>query len=290
MPQRWAIDIEYIGAAYAGSQIQCEGGSNKSSTSNNPEQCGKGKLDKKRINNPDIKTIQGELEQALSTLIKTNTKTIFSGRTDAGVNALAQVAHFDTDCEIDSNKMLNSLNALLPNDISVKNLREVDKTFHAQKSAKWRWYRYIIANRKHRSTWDKPSLLIRNGLDIERINESLGYLKGKHDFTTFKCSKTENPAKECNIYIAQASKTKNDMIYIDLVADRFLYNMVRIIVGTMLMIEENSLPPSVMKEILESKDRQKAGKTVTPEGLYLMKVEYNNNSNMEAIINENLFC
>jgi len=289
---RWALDIEYIGAEYAGSQTQDS------------------RVCETHHNNPNVKTIQGELEQALSTLIKTNaktifsgtggrTKTIFSGRTDAGVNALGQVAHFDTDSEIEPDKMLNSLNALLPKDISVKGLRRVDDKFHAQKSAKWRWYRYVIANRKQRSVWDRPSLLVRNELNVERLNESLSYLKGKHDFTTFKCSRTNNPAKECRVYIAKASKL-NDMIYIDLVADRFLYNMVRIIVGTLLMIEENSLSPSVMKQILESKDRNKAGKTISPDGLYLMKVNYTKGGTfdeselykitaMEAI-NENLFC
>lgn len=256
MPIKWAIELEYIGKGFAGSQIQCI----KSDS-------------RQRIDNPDIRTVQGELEKALRTLIKTEVKTIFSGRTDAGVNAKGQMVHFLTEDELDEGKFLYSLNSLLPDDISVKRIERKDERFHAQKSARWRWYRYVINNNKTRSVWDIPSLSVRKELNTEEINKALEYLIGEHDFSAFKCSKSLNPAKICNIYYAKAS-CKSGIINIDIVGDRFLYNMVRIIVGTLLDFEKNSFSPSKMKEIIASKDRTKAGATESPDGLYLMKVGY----------------
>ncbi len=251
--QRYLIEIEYIGTEYQGSQKQPK----KMPNTNNP-----------------VKTIQGEVEKAISTLTKTKTKTIFSGRTDAGVHAKGQVAHFDTELELNPSKFVNSLNGILPKDISIKGLKKVEKAFHAQKSAKARYYRYTIVNRKQRSAWDVNCLLIKYPLNVERMNEALQYLKGEHDFTSFKKMRTSNPAVICNMYEAKAVKD-GDFIYIDFIADRFLYNMIRSIVGTLLMIERKSLAPETLKDILESKDKTKAGSTISPTGLTLVKVIYN---------------
>lgn len=255
--QRYVLVVEYIGTNYAGSQKQVI-----DSTVNQ--------------SNKPVDTIQGELEKALSTLTKQKTKTIFSGRTDAGVHAKEQYVHFDSEHEYVGEKFVNSLNGLLPKDISIKCMKTIDKSFHAQRSAKARWYRYKIVNRRHRSVWDKESLLIREALDVEKMNKALGYILGEHDFSAFKKVKTENPAKVCNMYKACCQK-QDDVIYIDLIANRFLYNMVRSIVGTLLMIERNSLAPETLKEILDSKDRSKAGPTISPDGLTLMKVIYQEN-------------
>lgn len=273
--QRYVLVIEYIGTNYAGSQVQrIKGGAeNKKAYSN-------------EITENPQKTIQGELEKALSTLTKQKIKTVFSGRTDAGVHAREQYVHFDTDYDCMESKIVNSLNGLLPKDISVKSIEKKDKSFHAQKSAKYRWYRYKIVNRKQRSAWDNNVLLVRENLDINRINEALKFLEGEHDFTAFKKVKTLNPAKFCTIYKACCFKN-GDEIIIDIIANRFLYNMIRTIVGTLLMIEKKSLTPVTIKEILESKDRAKVGPTVSPKGLTLMKVIYNN-VNMETEY-ENLF-
>ena len=222
-----------------------------------------------------VVTIQDEVEKAISTLTKTKTKTIFSGRTDAGVHAKGQTAHFETELELEPSKFVNSLNGILPNDISVKELRKIEKTFHAQKSAKARHYRYTIANRTQRSAWDGHCLLVRYPLDIERMNKALSYLVGEHDFTSFKKVRTSNPAKICNMYEAKATRD-GDLVYIDFTADRFLYNMIRLIVGTLLMIERNSLAPETLKEILEARDITKAGSTISPDGLTLVEVIYNN--------------
>ena len=107
------------------------------------------------------------------------------------------------------------------------------------------------------------------------MNKSLSYLLGEHDFSAFKKVRTSNPAKICNMYEAKAVKD-GDFVYIDFIADRFLYNMIRSIVGTLLMIESKSLAPETLKDILDSRDKTKAGSTISPEGLTLIEVIYNN--------------
>ena len=254
---RYAIQVHYIGKNFAGSQIQFENG--------------------KEIDTP---TIQGELEKALRTLICGDTttnirsiKTIFSGRTDKGVNSKGQIVHFDTDKCIVASKFVYSLNEILPDEISVCNLQKVDKNFHAQKSAKRRYYRYVFINRKCKDAFDGDLMRIKYDVNIERMQESLNYLLGEHDFSSFKSSGTLNPSKICFIEKAECHR-ENDNVIIDIVGNRFLYNMVRTIVGTLLEIEGHNLSSIHMKNVLEAKDRTKAGRTVSPYGLTLMKVEY----------------
>ena len=189
---------------------------------------------------PDEVTIQSELEKALSTLISggknpPRIKSIFSGRTDA--------------------------------------INQVDESFHAQLSARYRVYQYKIVNRNQRSVWDGHSLLVREPLVLERMNKSLSYLIGEHDFTSFKSAKASSPAKDCIVYKAKCTKD-GDSITVEIAANRFLYNMVRTIVGTMLMIEHNKLEPEFMKKVLEAKDRRTAGPTINPDGLTLVEVGY----------------
>ena len=237
---------------------------------------------------PNRATVQSELEKALCTLIlgcdsknyaskipnnKKRIKTIFSGRTDAGVNAKGQVVQFETDKQIVASRFICSLNGLLPNDISVSKLMEVSNDFHAQKSAKKRHYQYVFYNRKQRSAFDGDLMIINYDLNIQRMQKALDYLQGEHDFSAFKSSGSEVPNRVCFIYKAECKKL-GDTVVIDIVGNRFLYNMVRAIVGTLLLIERNNFSPEKMKEILDGKDRKKAGKTVNPYGLTLMKVEY----------------
>ena len=263
---RYAISVQYVGKNYSGSQIQLEGG--------------------KPIDAP---TIQGELEKALCTLILGKRYTeqnsenasqynrpiraIFSGRTDKGVNALAQVVHFDTDETIVASKFLYSINEILPDDISISEIKEVDDSFHAQKTAKKRHYRFEFINRRCKNAFDGDLLRVKFKTDVERMQKSLNYLLGEHDFSSFKSSGTLNPSKICTIYEATVSKV-GDKVSIDIIGNRFLYNMVRTIVGTLLEIEGHNLAPEHMKEVLEAKDRTKAGMTVSPYGLTLMKVMY----------------
>jgi len=243
---RYAILFEYIGTDFQGSQFQ-----------------------------PNKRTIQDELNKALSIFFKEPVKVIPSGRTDAGVHARGQVSHFDIkNNKVDINKAIYSLNALLPNDISIKQIFEVKNTFHAQKSARYRYYRYIIANRSYRSAFDRHLLYLRESLDIDLMNEALRFLLGEHDFSCFKSAKTDNPAKICNFYYAKAIRD-GDYIYIDFIANRFLYNMIRIIVGTILDIGRKKFTPQFISELLILKDRTKASSTVNPDGLTLMLVGYN---------------
>ena len=248
---RYAFKVQYIGKNYAGSQLQ-----------------------------PDKITIQSELEQALCTLIigknavnNRPIKAVFSGRTDRGVNSTGQVVHFDTDKQIVASKFIYQINEILPNDISISDLKEVEPRFHAQKSAKSRHYVYEFIHRKYKNAFDGDLLRVKYDISLERMQESLNYLLGEHDFSSFKSSATLNPSKICNLYEAKVSKV-GDRVQISLVGNRFLYNMVRAIVGTLLEIEGHNLQPEHMKEVLEAQDRTKAGRNVIPYGLTLVEVKY----------------
>ena len=161
----------------------------------------------------------------------------------------------------------------MPADISVNNLRLVSNSFHAQKSAKSRFYRYELINRRYKQAFDGDILRVKYGLDISRMQKSLNYLLGEHDFSSFKSSGTLNPSKICSITRAEVEK-QGDRVFINIEGNRFLYNMVRTIVGTLLEIEGHDLAPEYMKMVLEACDRRKAGQTVSPYGLTLMKVDY----------------
>ena len=264
---RYALDVQYIGKNYLGSQIQFV------------TKYKDGKSCQEEIE----PTIQGVLEKTLSTLIiggrnitENNSrliKTIFSGRTDKGVNALGQVIHFDTDKEIVASSFIYHINEMLPDDISVTNLRKVPPSFHAQKSAKTRYYRYELINRRYKQAFDGDILRVKYDLDLERMQNALNFLLGEHDFSSFKSSGTLNPSKVCCITRVEVEK-QGDKVFIHIEGNRFLYNMVRTIVGTLLEIEGHKLPVEYMKEVLEAHDRRKAGQTVSPYGLTLMRVDY----------------
>ncbi len=263
---RYAMIVEYDGTNFNGSQKQ-----------------------------PGQRTVQSEVENAIKTFISQDVCVIFSGRTDKGVHSKGQVVHFDLEKIIDEYKIVHSLNSILPDDISISKLVRVDSYFHSQKSALYRWYRYVINNNAQRSVWLKQSLHVNHKLDIDKINQALCYLKGLHDFSSFKKANSMNPARECYMYHAEC-KIDAGIIYIDLMANRFLYNMVRIIIGTILQIGQGIYPIEHIKYALEKKDRKFAGPTAKPEGLFFMQVGYKDEYNklldikMEAINYENLFC
>ena len=229
---------------------------------------------------PDKRTVQGEIEKALCTLIKDKISIIISGRTDSKVSAKYQVAHFSLNKEIENeDKFLYSLNCILPNDVKVFELKKVNPTFHAQKSARFKHYRYKILNSHVASVFSNLYLFYPyHKLDIKRINNSLSYLIGHHDFSSFK-SNSDNPYDDCEIYYAKAMKKRElgrDFIHIDIIGNRFLYNMVRTIVGQLLLIERKQLNPSIMREILEAKDRSKTANVIDAQALSLEYVGYNN--------------
>ena len=201
---RYALQVQYIGKNYAGSQIQFENGV--------------------EIQTP---TIQGELEKAISTLIFGDTenkdrqiKTIFSGRTDKGVNSKGQVVHFDSDKSIVASKFVYQLNEILPPDISVSDLKEVDDNFHAQKSAKRRFYRFVFINRKCKNAFDGDLMRVKYPINIAKMQKALDFIKGEHDFSSFKSSGTLNPSKVCFITRAEVEKL-GDKLY-----DGWLYGFI----------------------------------------------------------------
>jgi len=241
---------------------------------------------------PDKRTVQGELEKALCTLIKDNITIIISGRTDAGVSAKYQLAHFVSKNKIaDIEKFLYSLNCILPEDIAVFELKKVDFDFHAQKSARYKHYRYLIQNNRVASVFCRENVLFypNCSLDVDRINESLSCLVGHFDFSSFK-SKSQNPYDDCEIFFAKATEVKKDWqkyIFIDVIGNRFLYNMIRTIVGQLLLIERNKLNPSTMKDVLDAKDRRFAANVVDAKGLTLEYVGYDDvNSYIEKLIHK----
>ena len=165
------------------------------------------------------------------------------------------------------------MNEILPKEISVSDLTEVDGRFHAQKSAKRRFYRFVFINRKCKNAFDGDLMRVKFPINIERMQKALNYILGEHDFTSFKSSGTLNPSKVCFIEKADCRKV-GDKVIIDIVGNRFLYNMVRTIVGTLLEIEGHNLPAERMEQVLMACDRREAGQTVSPYGLTLVKVEY----------------
>jgi len=257
---RYLISFEYEGRNFFGSQSQ-----------------------------PDKRTVQDELNKAICTLTKENTKIIMAGRLDRGVSAKCHTAHFDTLSKIDDSRFLNSLNAILPPDISVFKIEIKDEAFHAQKSAKFRHYRYIIRNSFIKPVFDKNVLFIRKPLNVELMNKALQNLLGEHDFSAFK-SVSDNPSTICNIYFANIVEKPVEngggkYLEINIIGNRFLYNMVRAITGTLLMIEKDNMPASKMKEILKSKNRALAGHNVEPYGLMLIKTGYEDPVNYIKTIN-----
>ncbi len=244
---RYKISFEYLGSDFFGSQIQ-----------------------------KNEKTVQGELTKAICTLTKNKyAKVIMSGRTDKNVSAKHTSAHFDFQNPIENEKkFLTSLNSILPKSVRVFEIESV-ASFHAQKSATYRHYQYKINNSAFKGcVFDTNVFHTRLKLDISRMKKALSYLVGEFDFSGFK-SVSDNPSKICYVYFADIKKD-TEYILIDIVANRFLYNMVRAIVGTLFYIESKNLDPSYMKEVLELKDRQKAGANADAIGLTLIKTGYDN--------------
>lgn len=197
------------------------------------------------------------------------------GRTDAGVHSLGQVANFKTNSNIPIEKMAIAINSRLKKSIVVKSAEEVDELFHSRYNCKKKTYRYIINNSKY------GTAIYRNleyhfpiELDFEKMKEAIKYFEGEHDFKGFKASGTSSKSSVRTIYSGDLYK-RNDRIYIELTGNGFLYNMVRIIAGTLLEVGTGKIKPEEIPAIIESKDRTKAGRTLPPQGLYLLNVEYN---------------
>ncbi|MBQ8785425.1 MAG: tRNA pseudouridine(38-40) synthase TruA [Alphaproteobacteria bacterium] len=248
MSQRYKIVIEYDGTDLLGWQKQLDGPS-----------------------------VQEYLEKAIYGFLQQTTEVYGAGRTDAGVHALAQVAHFDLEFPVDEFRIREAMNAHLRTmeaPVSVLDVEAVSDDFNARFSAKGRSYIYRITNRRAPLVLDKNrSWWVYVPLDVEKMREGAKFLLGNHDFSSFRAAKCQakSPIKTLDkIDIEQTDE--NITFYVE--ARSFLHHQVRNMVGTLKMVGDGHLEPEDVKKILESKDRTKAGPTAPAQGLYLSKIMY----------------
>lgn len=243
--QRIALGVEYEGANYHGWQIQKNGIS-----------------------------IQEMLENALSKVANQKIVVIGSGRTDAGVHALGQVAHFDTTVLRNKEAWIVGSNTFLPRDIRVQWVKEVPSTFNARNSATARAYRYVIYCNPispgiHRQgvTW------VYNNLEIEKMAQAANFFVGEHDFSSFRASGCQAKTPHRRI-ISMTVKKAGHCIFIDVIGNAFLHHMVRNFAGVLIAIGRSQKPVNWALEVLLAKDRRYAGITAPASGLYLMNIQY----------------
>jgi len=242
---RIALGIEYDGSRFLGWQTQPGGGS-----------------------------VQDALEPALAAIAGGGVTLTCAGRTDRGVHARAQVAHFDADAERPLSAWVRGVNALLPDSVAVLWAQPVDAEFHARYSASARTYRYVLLNRAVR-----PALAARYAgwyhapLDVEAMREAARLLTGEHDFSAFRSSECQAKSPVRVIHELRI-ESKGECVEFVLQANAFLQHMVRNIVGTLVYVGKGKHPPRWAQEVLESRERSRAAPTFAPQGLYLEAVEY----------------
>jgi tRNA pseudouridine38-40 synthase len=245
MRRRLAVGIEYDGRGYCGWQQQS-----------------------------DAASVQVALEQALSRVADQRIQLVCAGRTDAGVHARAQVAHFDTDAVRSSRAWLLGANSYLPRDISLHWVQPVGGDFHARFSALARSYRYLILNRVTRSALAHGRALVAHRpLDVVAMQAGAQWLIGEHDFSAFRSSECQarSPVRQLrSLRVARSG----DWIAVDVTANAFLHHMVRNIVGLLLAIGQQRAAPERAREQLASRTRSSGEATATAHGLYLWQVDY----------------
>ena len=239
---RYRIDLSYVGTRYHGWQSQ-----------------------------PNATSVQETLEDALGKVLREKISVTGCGRTDTGVHAEYYVAHFDANAEIDD-KTTDRINGLLPDDISVFSIEHANENFHARFDAKKRSYKYVITQRKN------PFLkgfawYVRNPLDLHGMQEAANRLFDYTDFTSFSKLHTDVKTNNCKIYRAEFEKDDNIIVF-RISADRFLRNMVRAIVGTLVDVGKGKITVDDFCKIIELKNRCEAGQSVPADGLFLTEVEY----------------
>lgn len=246
MTQRIALGVEYDGSGFNGWQMQVQG----------------------------TRTVQVELQRALSQIADHAVQVTCAGRTDTGVHATGQVVHFDVENARELSAWIMGTNTLLPSDVCVHWARLVDADFSARFSAVMRSYRYVIFNRRARSALHRKRVSwVYDELDLDAMQQSAHALLGENDYSAFRSSTCQAPHARRSIESIKLCR-EHEFIYIDLRANAFLHHMVRNIVGSMLMIGRGEQPVSWMAELLAGKDRTKAGPTAAADGLYLVNVEY----------------
>ncbi|NRD19530.1 tRNA pseudouridine(38-40) synthase TruA [Winogradskyella eckloniae] len=223
-------------------------------------------------NQPNAISVQEVLEKALSTILKSEISIMGAGRTDAGVHASQMFAHFDCDTKFNSKDLVYKLNSFLPKDIAVRSVFEVKPEIHARFYAVSRTYNYKISTAKNVFDYDY-SYLVHLPLDIASMNEACKILLAYKDFQCFSKTNTDVKTYNCDIMEAFWTKDKDELMF-TIKADRFLRNMVRAIVGTMINIGMGKLKPHDLHQIIASKKRSEAGFSVPAQGLYLVNIVY----------------
>lgn len=257
--QRFALKIQYDGTNYVGYQVQKNGPS-----------------------------VQAEIERALRRLAQADSETMVenttSGRTDAGVHALGQVIHVDYPKPIEAEGMRKGLNSLLTPDIRVLQVVAVSQDFHARYSAVAKEYLYRVDTSQYPDPFKRLYTIHHPyNYDLARMQTAIKSIIGQHDFTSFCSTKTDKEDKVRRIYEAEVwEDADSGELRFRFYGNGFLYNMVRILVGTLLQIGDGLKPVTEMERLLAVKDRTQAGPTANPQGLYLVKVEYE-----EDIFDEN---
>lgn len=219
-------------------------------------------------------TIEEVLNRTISELVQEDIKVIGASRTDAGVHACGNVAVFDTESRIPGDKFSFALNQRLPDDIRIQESCEVDEDFHPRYADTVKTYEYNILNRR----FELPSKRLYAAfcyypMDIERMNQAAAYLVGEHDFKSFCSAGAQVQTTVRTIYAVNVTK-EDDMVHIRITGNGFLYNMVRIIAGTLMQVGTGLMEPEQVKEILEARDRSKAGPTAVAKGLTLVEIRY----------------
>jgi tRNA pseudouridine38-40 synthase len=237
--------LEYDGTAYAGWQRQ-----------------------------PNRPTIQETIEAAIEGVTQTKVSVIGAGRTDAGVHAIGQTASFRSDRAMTPHKWTRALNAHLPDTVVVRSAAIMPDEFHARHSAKGKLYEYRLLNGGQRPVLDRLySWHIYKPLDDLAMNRAAEALTGSHDFSSFQTQPTDNDDPICHLQRLTVFR-EGDRLRIEAYADRFLKQMVRSIVGTLVEVGLSKRPPDSLKTILNARNRSAAGKTAPPEGLFLIRVDY----------------
>jgi tRNA pseudouridine38-40 synthase len=243
--RRIRMTLEYLGTNYAGWQWQ---------------------------NN--VVTVQQVVEEALQKITSLQSRVTASGRTDAGVHALNQPAHADVETAMGDDEIMRAMNALLPDDVSVKEVTTVADDWSARFSAKDKTYRYIILNRERHSVFDHGSVWhIKNRLNIDAMRQAAGTFIGEHDFTSFRSAgcAAKNPVRSITKLDIEQD---DDTILLTFTSNGFLKQMVRNIVGTLVEVGRGKIAPGDIAKILDKHDRTEAGVCAPPQGLCLMNVVY----------------
>lgn len=227
---------------------------------------------------PNGKTIEGEINKTLSEILKEKISIIGASRTDSGVHAMGNVAVFDTNSKMPAEKISYALNARLPEDIKIQQSLEVDSDFHPRRTESVKTYEYRILNRRFNiPMYRQYTYFYHYPLNVDKMREGAEYLVGKHDFKSFSTFNPQITDTVREIYELDIIK-EEDIITIRVKGQGFLYNMVRIIAGTLIQVGGGNLLPEQIPKILQGCDRQLAGPTAPAQGLTLIKISYLKNS------------